>query len=336
MTNSNSIANPTTNNISATSHQHRRLIILGSGPAGCTAAIYAARANLAPTMLTGAEHGGQLVKTSMVDNWPGDHAGVLGFDLMERMQQHVERFGVEVIHDHIEEVNLLQGAPFLLKGSGTTYSCDALIIATGAKPRFLGLPAEQRLLGHGVSTCATCDGFFYRGARVAVVGGGSTAVDDAICLAELAQEVIVIHRRDHFTAEHVLIEKLQQHIERGKIRVLWQHTVSDIVGDDAVAGIKVKNLVNGEIKAEAVAGVFIAVGFEPYSKLFTRQIAMFDDGYIKVQGYGADGNASFTATSVPGVFAAGDIANRNYRQAIAAAGMGCMAALDAKRYLMLK
>jgi thioredoxin-disulfide reductase len=311
--------------------QHHRLVILGSGPAGCTAAIYAARANLAPTMIVGSDIGGQLVKTHIVDNWPGDAKGVVGFDLMQRMQQHVERFAVNTISDHIVKVNLQQ-KPFILEGQGgAIYTCDALIIATGASPRYIGLPAEQAYLGRGVSTCATCDGYFYKGARVAVVGGGNLALDDALYLSEMAKEVLLLHRRNEFRADDLEINAVQERAAQGKIKILLQHTVEDIVGSDAgVSAIKVKDLVSGQVREEAVNGVFVAVGTNPNSEPFVGQLEMQGGGYIAIKG----GNAgNFTATSVPGVFAAGDIANPHYRQAIAAAGQGCMAALDAKKYL---
>lgn len=318
---------------SASQSQHRRLIILGSGPAGCTAAVYTARANLNPTMITGEELGGQLVKTSIVDNWPGDAAGVAGVDLMQRMQRHIERFAVETIYDHIIKVNLAR-RPLMLQSTNTTYTCDALIAATGASPKYLGLPAEQQFLGHGVSTCATCDGFFYRGAKVAVVGGGNTALEEALYLTDIAEQVTLIHRRDVFTADHTLVEKLRSFAAQGKIKILQQHVITDITGDEqnGVRSIAVKNLANGEITTLPIAGLFVAVGFKPNSTLFTGKLDISEDGYIKIKN-GDSGN--FTATSIEGVFAAGDVANRAYRQAIAAAGMGCMAAIDAQRYLAM-
>lgn len=318
----------------ADKHTHHRLIILGSGPAGYTAAVYAARANLAPTLIAGAEQGGQLVKTAVVDNWPGDFAGVTGYDLMQRMQQHAERFATEIIYDHISKVDI-QRRPFLLVGAGESYTCDALIVATGASPKYLGLAAEHRLLGKGVSTCATCDGYFYKGAKVAVIGGGNTAVEEALYLATIAKEVVLIHRRNAVTAEPVLAAKLHELVQQGKIRVLWQHVVADILGSEeaGVTGLLVKDLVSGQVRSEEMKGVFIAVGFKPNSEVFAGQLEMFEDGYIKVPG-GCSASNGFTATSVPGVFAAGDIANRSYRQAITAAAMGCVAAIDANRYLL--
>lgn len=310
--------------------QHHRLIILGSGPAGYTAAIYAARANLKPVLITGLEPGGQLTTTTDVDNWPGDVEGLLGPVLMERMKHHAERFNTEIIYDHISSVDLQQ-RPFILNGD-KSYSCDALIIATGASAQYLGLPSEQHYKNRGVSACATCDGFFYRNKPVAVVGGGNTAVEEALYLSNIASHVTVIHRRDKFRAEKILSEKLIKKADQeGKVKIEWNHVTEDIVGDNSgVTGIQIKNKITGENKLIDVHGVFIAIGHKPNTAIFAGQLEMDDTGYIKIQD-GSSGNA--TATSIPGVFAAGDVADSIYRQAITSAGSGCMAALDADKYL---
>ncbi|HCE41450.1 thioredoxin-disulfide reductase [Alloalcanivorax profundimaris] len=306
--------------------QHHRLIILGSGPAGYTAAVYAARANLKPVVITGIEPGGQLTTTTEVDNWPGDVEGLQGPDLMVRMQQHAERFETEILFDHINEVSLDQ-RPFVLKGDNGTYTCDALIIATGASAMYLGLESEQAFMGKGVSACATCDGFFYRGQKVAVIGGGNTAVEEALYLSNIAEEVILVHRRDKLRAEKILQDKL---LAKDNIKVLWDHTLDEVLGDDSgVTGMRVKSTGDGATQDVELQGVFIAIGHKPNTGIFEGQLAM-NNGYIKINS-GLDGNA--TATSVEGVFAAGDVADHVYRQAVTSAGAGCMAALDAEKYL---
>jgi len=308
---------------------HRRLIIVGSGPAGYTAAVYAARANLAPLLITGLEQGGQLMTTTEVDNWPGDVEGLMGPALMERMRAHAERFATEIINDHIHEAVLSQ-RPFLLRGDRTHYSCEALIIATGASARYLGLPSEEQFRGRGVSACATCDGFFFRGHRVAVVGGGNTAVEEALYLSNMAAHVTLIHRRDRLRAEKILQDRLLQREREGKISFLWHHLVDEVLGDDSgVHGLKLRSTADGAAREIAVTGVFIAIGHTPNTGLFEGQLDM-QGGYIRIRG-GAEGFS--TATSLPGVFAAGDVADHVYRQAITSAGSGCMAALDADRYL---
>jgi thioredoxin reductase (NADPH) len=309
--------------------KHHRLIILGSGPAGWTAAVYAARANLNPVVITGKEPGGQLTTTTDVDNWPGDVEGLQGPALMERMQRHAERFQTQVVLDQITKVDLNQ-RPFILEGD-TTYSCDALIIATGASAQYLGIPSEKAFMGKGVSACATCDGFFYRQKKVVVVGGGNTAVEEALYLSNIASHVTVIHRRDKFRAEKILSDHLQKKTgEKGNINVEWNHVTEEIIGNTTgVTGIRVKNIITGEIKLIEADGVFIAIGHKPNTDIFAGQLAM-ENGYIKIQS-GSKGNA--TATSVPGVFAAGDVADPIYRQAVTSAGFGCMAALDADKYL---
>lgn len=313
-----------------TTTKHHRLIILGSGPAGYTAAVYAARANLNPVLITGMEPGGQLTTTTDVDNWPGDVEGLQGPVLMERMKLHAERFNTEIIYDHIKAVDLKQ-KPFILHGE-TTYSCDALIIATGASAQYIGLPSEKAFMGKGVSACATCDGFFYRGKQVVVVGGGNTAVEEALYLANIASGVTVIHRRDKFRSEKILADKLIQKTKDNKaIKIEWNHVTDEILGDNTgVTGIRVKNVESGETKVIDTAGVFIAIGHKPNTTIFAGQLEMSTSGYIKIHN-GSDGGA--TATSIPGVFAAGDVADHVYRQAITSAGSGCMAALDADKYL---
>lgn len=309
--------------------QHHRLIVMGSGPAGYTAALYAARANLDPVVITGMEQGGQLTTTTDVDNWPGDVEGLQGPDLMNRMQRHVERFGASVIFDHINAVELKQ-RPFRLQGETGSYSCDALVIATGASARYLGLPSEGEYLGKGVSACATCDGFFYRGKPVAVIGGGNTAVEEALYLANICSHVTVVHRRNALRAEKILQDRLFGLVEEGKVTMAWDHVLEEVLGDDmGVTGIRISNVKSGEERRLDVDGVFIAIGHDPNSGIFKGQLEM-KNGYVKINS-GIDGNA--TETSVPGVFAAGDIADQVYRQAVTSAGFGCMAALDAEKFL---
>jgi len=309
--------------------QHHPLIILGSGPAGYTAAIYAARANLNPVVITGMEQGGQLTTTTDVDNWPGDVEGLQGPDLMIRMQKHAERFDTKVLFDHIEETDL-SVRPFILKGNSANYSCDALIIATGASAQYLGLPSEEAFMGKGVSACATCDGFFYRGKKVAVIGGGNTAVEEALYLSNLAAEVTLVHRRDSLRSEKILQDKLFEKEKNGNITILWNHNLAEVIGDDSgVTGLSLTNTVDSSQKNIEVDGVFIAIGHKPNTGIFADQLTM-SDGYIAINS-GTSGNA--TQTSVPGVFAAGDVADHIYRQAITSAGAGCMAALDAEKYL---
>jgi thioredoxin reductase (NADPH) len=312
-----------------TDPKHCRLLILGSGPAGYTAAVYAARANLSPVLVTGMEQGGQLVTTTEVDNWPGDNDGVQGPDLMERMRKHAERFNTEIVFDHVNRVEL-GTRPFRLYGDAGTYTCDALIIATGASARYLGLPSEQHFRGKGVSACATCDGFFYRNQKVAVIGGGNTAVEEALYLANIAAEVTLVHRRDALRAEKILQQHLMEKAEKGNVRLEWNHTLDEVLGDaTGVTGMRIRNVKDGSTKDVELQGVFIAIGHQPNTQIFEGQLDMAG-GYIRVQS-GADGNA--TATSVPGVFAAGDVMDHVYRQAITSAGTGCMAALDAEKYL---
>lgn len=311
------------------STQHHRLIILGSGPAGYTAAVYAARANLNPVIITGLQQGGQLTTTTEVDNWPGDDQGVQGPELMVRMQKHAERFNTQIIFDHIEEAELRQ-RPFRLKGSSGEYTCDALVIATGASAQYLGLPSEQAFMGKGVSACATCDGFFYRGQKVAVVGGGNTAVEEALYLANIAEHVTLVHRRDTLRAEKIMQDKLFEREKEGKIRIVWNHTLDEVLGDNSgVTGLRLINTKDGSKQEIPVAGVFIAIGHKPNTDIFIGQLEM-KDGYLRIQS-GLEGNA--TQTSIAGVFAAGDVADHVYRQAVTSAGFGCMAALDAERYL---
>jgi thioredoxin reductase (NADPH) len=309
--------------------QHHRLIILGSGPAGYSAAVYAARANLKPVVITGMQQGGQLTTTTEVDNWPGDVEGLTGPDLMIRMQKHAERFDTTILFDHIEKADLSQ-RPFRLEGSSAVYTCDALIIATGASAQYLGLESEQSFMGNGVSACATCDGFFYRKQKVAVIGGGNTAVEEALYLSNIASEVVLVHRRDTLRAEKILQDKLFEKAKNGNITLEWHQTLEEVLGDgNGVTGIRVKNSQTGESKDIPLNGVFIAIGHKPNSDLFTGQLDM-KDGYIKIRS-GLEGKA--TETSVPGVFAAGDIADHVYRQAVTSAGFGCMAALDADHFL---
>ncbi len=308
--------------------KHSRLLILGSGPAGYTAAVYSARANLKPVLITGLEQGGQLMTTTDVDNWPGDVEGLQGPALMERMQKHAERFKTEIVFDHINKVDLKQ-KPFRLTGDSGVYTCDALIVATGASAKYLGIPSEEKLKGKGVSGCATCDGFFYKGQKVAVIGGGNTAVEEALYLSNIAAHVTVVHRRDKFKAEAILIDQLMEKTRGGNVTIEWNHEVDEILGDkNGVTGVRIKDK-SGKKKELAVQGVFIAIGHAPNTAIFEGQLEMHG-GYIKTQ-CGDKGNA--TATSVPGVFAAGDVQDHVYRQAVTSAGTGCMAALDADRYL---
>lgn len=308
---------------------HHRLIILGSGPAGYTAAVYAARANLHPVLITGMEPGGQLTTTTEVDNWPGDVEGLTGPALMERMQKHAERFDTKIIFDHIVKADLQQ-RPFVLNGDSETYTCDALIIATGASARYLGLESEKAYQGRGVSACATCDGFFYRNKNVCVIGGGNTAVEEALYLSNIASSVTLIHRRDTLRSEKILQDRLFEKAKNGNITLLWHHTLEEVCGDDKkVTGIIARNVLDNSKQKLAFDGVFIAIGHDPNTGLFKDQLAM-NNGYLKIQS-GLEGMA--TATSIPGVFACGDVADHVYRQAITSAGFGCMAALDAEKYL---
>ena len=309
--------------------RHSRVIILGSGPAGYSAAVYAARANLKPLLITGMQAGGQLTTTTEVDNWPGDVHGLTGPVLMERMKEHAERFETEIVFDHINSVDFSK-KPYSLTGDSGVYTCDALIIATGASARYLGLPSEEAFMGKGVSACATCDGFFYKGQEVAVVGGGNTAVEEALYLSNIASKVTVVHRRNKFRAEPILIDRLMAKVEEGTIVVKWDHVLDEVVGDDSgVTGINIKSTKDGGITQVPVHGVFIAIGHKPNTSIFEGQLDMHN-GYIKTKT-GLEGMA--TATNIPGVFAAGDVQDHVYRQAITSAGTGCMAALDAQRYL---
>ncbi|GAB6263192.1 thioredoxin-disulfide reductase [Photobacterium sp. CCB-ST2H9] len=309
--------------------KHSKLLILGSGPAGYTAAVYAARANLNPVMITGMQQGGQLTTTTEVENWPGDAEGLTGPALMERMKTHAEKFNTEIIFDHINETDFSQ-RPFLLKGDNGEYTCDALIIATGASAKYIGLESEQAFQGRGVSACATCDGFFYRNQKVAVVGGGNTAVEEALYLANIASEVHLVHRRDTFRSEKILIDRLMDKVNNGNIILHTDRTLDEVLGDDmGVTGVRLRDTKSDATENLDVMGVFIAIGHQPNTDIFTGQLAM-ENGYLKVQS-GLEGNA--TQTSVAGVFAAGDVMDHVYRQAITSAGTGCMAALDAERYL---
>ena len=312
------------------STRHARLLILGSGPAGYSAAVYAARANLKPVLITGLAQGGQLMTTTEVDNWPADVDGVQGPELMARFQRHAERFDTEIVFDHIHEVDLGK-RPFSLKGDNGSYTCDALIVATGASARYLGLPSEERYMGKGVSACATCDGFFYKGQDVVVVGGGNTAVEEALYLSNIAKSVTVVHRRDRFRAEAILVDKLMAKAKPGgNVRVVWNHVVDEVLGDaSGVTGVRVRHRDSGATQVIEAPGLFVAIGHTPNTQIFEGQLAMAG-GYIKVKS-GTEGDA--TATSVPGVFAAGDVADHVYRQAVTSAGTGCMAALDAEAYL---
>ncbi|MHA6493056.1 thioredoxin-disulfide reductase [Pseudomonas borbori] len=309
--------------------KHSRLIILGSGPAGYSAAVYAARANLKPVVITGIQPGGQLTTTTEVDNWPGDVEGLTGPSLMERMQKHAERFDTEIIYDHIHTAEL-QSRPFTLKGDSGTYTCDALIIATGASAQYLGLPSEEAFAGKGVSACATCDGFFYRNQVVAVIGGGNTAVEEALYLSNIAKEVHLVHRRDKLRSEKILQDKLFDKAANGNVKLHWNHKLDEVLGDaSGVTGVRLQDTTSGVSKELPLAGVFIAIGHKPNTELFQGQLEM-RDGYLMIKG-GSEGNA--TATSIEGVFAAGDVADHVYRQAITSAGAGCMAALDVEKFL---
>jgi thioredoxin reductase (NADPH) len=313
----------------STNNKHCRLLILGSGPAGYTAAVYAARANLNPVLITGMAQGGQLMTTTEVDNWPADAMGVQGPELMERFLKHAERFKTEMIFDQIHTVKL-QEKPLTLIGDNGTYTCDALIIATGASAMYLGLPSEEAFMGRGVSGCATCDGFFYKGQPVAVVGGGNTAVEEALYLSNIASHVTVVHRRNKFRAEPIMIDKLNEKVAAGSITVLWDHVLDEVLGDKSgVTGMRVKNVKTNATTDKTLQGVFIAIGHRPNTEIFSGQVDM-QSGYITTHG-GLAGNA--TATNIPGVFAAGDVQDHVYRQAVTSAGTGCMAALDAQRYL---
>jgi thioredoxin reductase (NADPH) len=312
-----------------TSIRHSRLIILGSGPAGYSAAVYAARANRAPLLITGLEQGGQLMTTTDVDNWPGDVEGLQGPALMERMKRHAERFATTIVNDHIHSVELA-AQPLRLNGDAGSYSCDALIIATGAAAKYLGLHSEERFRGRGVSACATCDGFFFRGQRVAVVGGGNTAVEEALYLSHIAAHVTLVHRRDKLRAEKILQDRLFREVAAGKMSVLWNHTVDEVLGtEQGVNSVRLRALPGGKTHTLEVTGLFVAIGHTPNTALFNGQLVM-REGYLTIRS-GLDGDA--TATSIPGVFAAGDVADHIYRQAVTSAGAGCMAALDADRYL---
>ena len=309
--------------------KHSRLLILGSGPAGYTAAVYAARANLKPLLVTGLQQGGQLMTTTDVDNWPGDVEGLQGPALMERMREHAERFHTEIVLDHIHTADLAQ-RPFRLSGDSGTYTCDALIIATGATAKYLGIESETRFKGQGVSACATCDGFFFREQEVAVIGGGNTAVEEALYLANIAKKVTVVHRRDKFKAEKILQDKLFAKEKAGKVEIVWNHAVDEVLGDaTGVTGVRLVSTQDASKRDIPVSGMFVAIGHTPNTALFENQLAM-RNGYIVIKS-GLDGGA--TATSIPGVFAAGDVADQVYRQAVTSAGFGCMAALDAEKYL---
>lgn len=309
--------------------KHARVLILGSGPAGYSAAVYAARANLKPVLVTGVEQGGQLMTTTDVDNWPADAMGVQGPELMQRFLQHAERFNTEIIFDHIHTAKLTE-KPFRLIGDQSEYTCDSLIIATGASAQYLGLPSEQAFMGKGVSGCATCDGFFYRGKEVAVVGGGNTAVEEALYLSNIATKVTLVHRRDKFRAEAILVDRLMAKVAEGKIDIKWNHTLDEVTGDaSGVTGMNIKSTLDNKVQSIPLHGVFIAIGHKPNTSIFEGQLTMHN-GYIQTKG-GFEGMA--TATSVPGVFAAGDVQDHIYRQAVTSAGTGCMAALDAQRFL---
>ena len=312
-----------------TTTKHARLLILGSGPAGYTAAVYAARANLNPVLVTGIAQGGQLMTTTDVDNWPADCAGVQGPELMERFRKHAQRFDTEIVFDHIHSAELGR-RPLTLIGDQATYTCDALVIATGASAKYLGIPSEQKFMGKGVSACATCDGFFYRGQDVAVVGGGNTAVEEALYLSNIAKSVTVVHRRDKFRAEKILANRLMDKTTTGNVRVEWNHTLDEVLGDKSgVTGVRIKSTAGSSMREIRVQGLFVAIGHTPNTEIFAGQLEM-ENGYIVTHG-GREGNA--TATSAAGVFAAGDVQDHVYRQAVTSAGSGCMAALDAEKYL---
>jgi thioredoxin reductase (NADPH) len=310
--------------------RHSRLIILGSGPAGYSAAVYAARANRSPLLITGVEQGGQLMTTTEVDNWPGDAHGLQGPALMERMRLHAERFNTQIVNDHIHKVDFSR-RPLELHGDSGVYTADAVILATGATAKYLGLPSEEAFRGKGVSACATCDGFFFRNQQVAVVGGGNTAVEEALYLSNIAAHVTLVHRRDKLRAEKILQDRLFERVHAGKMKVIWNHTVDEVLGDESgVASVRLRDLIDGKKHDIGVTGLFIAIGHTPNTGIFKGQLAMSDTGYLRVRS-GTEGDA--TATSIPGVFAAGDVADHVYRQAITSAGSGCMAALDADKYL---
>jgi thioredoxin reductase (NADPH) len=312
-----------------TATRHCHLLILGSGPAGYAAAVYAARANLKPVLITGLQQGGQLMTTTEVDNWPGDAHGLMGPDLMARMQAHAERFETEMVFDHIHTADLSR-RPFRLKGDSGEYTCDALIIATGASAKYLGIESEQKYMGQGVSACATCDGFFFRDQDVAVIGGGNTAVEEALYLSNIARKVYLVHRRDKLRSEKILQDKLFARAQAGKVELIWNHTVDEVLGDDnGVSGMRIRSTETNATRDIALQGFFVAIGHTPNTSLFEGQLAM-RNGYLTIRS-GLEGNA--TATSVPGVFAAGDVADQVYRQAITSAGFGCMAALDAEKFL---
>ena len=312
--------------------KHCRVLILGSGPAGYSAAVYAARANLQPVLITGLAQGGQLMTTTDVDNWPADAMGVQGPELMERFMKHAERFKTDIVFDHIHTARITEN-PIALVGDQATYTCDALIIATGASAMYLGLDSEQKFMGRGVSGCATCDGFFYKGQDVAVIGGGNTAVEEALYLTNIAKHVTVVHRRDKFRAEAILVDKLRDRVDEGKATVLWDHVLDEVLGDNSgVTGMRVKNVKSDVATEKALQGVFIAIGHRPNTEIFAGQLEM-KNGYIITKS-GLEGMA--TATSIPGVFAAGDVQDHVYRQAVTSAGTGCMAALDAQKYLEVK
>ncbi len=309
--------------------KHCRVLILGSGPAGYTAAVYAARANLRPVLVTGLAQGGQLMTTTEVDNWPADANGVMGPELMERFLKHAERFGTEIVFDHIHTARLREN-PVALVGDQGTYTCDALIIATGASAMYLGLPSEQKFMGKGVSACATCDGFFYKGQEVAVIGGGNTAVEEALYLTNIASRVTLVHRRDKLRAEAILVDKLKERVAAGKAEIVWDHVLDEVLGDNSgVTGMRVKNVKNQALSERKLQGIFIAIGHRPNTEIFAGQLEM-KNGYI-ITNAGLDGNA--TGTSIAGIFAAGDVQDHVYRQAVTSAGSGCMAALDAQKYL---
>ncbi len=309
--------------------KHCRVLILGSGPAGYTAAVYAARANLRPVLVTGLAQGGQLMTTTEVDNWPADASGVMGPELMERFLKHAERFGTEIIFDHIHTARLREN-PVALVGDQGTYTCDALIIATGASAMYLGLPSEQKFMGKGVSACATCDGFFYKGQEVAVIGGGNTAVEEALYLTNIASRVTLVHRRDKLRAEAILVDKLNERVAAGKAEIVWDHVLDEVLGDNSgVTGMRIKNVKSQALSERKLQGIFIAIGHRPNTEIFAGQLEM-KNGYI-ITNAGLDGNA--TGTSIAGIFAAGDVQDHVYRQAVTSAGSGCMAALDAQKYL---
>ena len=309
---------------------HRKLIILGTGPAGYSAAVYAARANLNPMLITGMEPGGQLTTTTDVENWPGDADDLQGPELMERMLKHAQKFDTEVVNDHIMKVELEQ-RPFKLHGDSQAYTCDALIIATGASARYLGMPSEEKYKGGGVSACATCDGFFYKNQAVAVIGGGNTAVEEALYLSNIASSVKLVHRRDEFRAEKILVDRVLEREKNGNIEIVWDSVLDEVLGDgQLVTGMAVRNVKTDAITQHELTGLFIAIGHDPNTQIFKDQLAMHDNGYLIVQS-GTEGNA--TQTSIPGVFAAGDVADHVYRQAVTSAGSGCMAALDAEKFL---